>query len=536
MRKETSWPSWAIGGFSLALAGCGGGGSGVSSTAADLTVSGTAAIGAAIAAAKVDVKCATGSGSVTTGADGSFSITVAGGARPCTLRVPNGASSLHSLVEAGSGTTVTANITPLTDLLTALVAGGPADALFTTFDATAQGRASAAALATAKADLASALKAQIDLTGLDPLTGAAAVGSALDSKLIALATALGSANLSLDALATALVANPGSPGPVQTILQTSATTCAGLRSGRYRAINPGETDPVFATQVIQIDATALTVKQSDGTVGTLTDLGNCAFDTLEGTLLVAPSGFAVFHSSVSAFENALLIPEQTIALSELAGTWNFVSYDRDASTLPFKPTTGYFTLDAAGHPSSNFTCTGQTNCVAESAGAGIAVSSGGGFESVEAGGTVKIFAFKTASGGIIFVALPPGQSGLAIATKQIARTLPAVGDVTKNRSFTIGSNGASSAISADETRTVTAVNTTAQSYTRVRQSDGQIDGFSINSPRNGMFYRPASVSPINGGGTSNVSEILLMPLPGGASVFTSVTAPASFLGFSINHP
>ena len=531
----------------FALAACGGGSGDDTASAptppADsppgataLSVSGTADGGAAIAAAPVAIKCATGTGSASTGADGRFSTTITGGIAPCVIEVTSSGSSLHSVFAAGS---TTANVTPLTELLTAQLAGSSASALFTTFDGAAQAKVTAAGIAMAETDLTAALKSKVDLAGLHPLTGDAAAGTVLDQRLDALAASLAAARLTTAQLAAALVANPGSPAPVQTILQTASAACAGLRSGRYRTIDPLGTDLAFNTQVVEVDAVALTVKESDGLLNTLVDTGNCSFGLDGNTLLVAQSGFGVFRppaalSSGKGFSIAM--PEQALALSELAGTWNYVSYYRDAPIQPFMPSAGYFTLDPTGKVSNNFECIGRAICTPAGSAANVTVNPAGGFQVVASDGTLRIFAYKTGSGAITAAMLESGQRGIILATLQAARTLPAVGDVNTSRSFSINSTGVASALSGDDTRTVTSVDAAAQSYSRTRQSDGSIDGFSINSPRTGMFYRPASVSPVNGGGTINISEILLLPLPGGASVFTSATAPNNFFGLSVNHP
>ena len=121
----------------FALAACGGGSGDDTASAptppADsppgataLSVSGTADGGAAIAAAPVAIKCATGTGSASTGADGRFSTIITGGIAPCVIEVTSSGSSLHSVVAVGS---TTANVTPLTELLTAQLAGSSASAM-----------------------------------------------------------------------------------------------------------------------------------------------------------------------------------------------------------------------------------------------------------------------------------------------------------------------------------------------------------------------------------------------------------------------
>ena len=533
----------------VTLAACGGGGGGSGGTSAagaaapsaaggDLTVSGTAVERSAPqAGAAVAVKCASGNGAATTGADGSYAAVIPNGVAPCVLELAGSAGKLRSLVAAAAGGRATANITPLSELLTAQVAGGSAAALFSTFDGAAQAKVGTAAFAQAKADLEAALASKVQLAGLDPVTGAMPPGGAVAAALDALAATLATAGLTLDQLSATLLANQGSPAAVETVIQPRAANCAGLRSGSMRAIGMLETDPAFRTQVIQVDAGTLAVRESDGSISTFTDNGSCEFGTPYGTLLVSRGGFAVFRPTMASGGVSILIPEQKLALAELAGTWNALEYSRDVATKPFEPFGDYFTLDAAGKVVSSFTCVGLGACTADPVGNdAFTVDPDGGFRAVAPDGVLRLFAYRNASGAIIAVALYPNQRGIVVATKQVEQALPSVGDVIRNRNFTINATGAGSAISALETRTVIAVDAATQSYTRVRQSDGLIDGFRINSPRIGLFYRPAGTSPLNGGGTAPISEIVLLPLPGGASVFTSATAPNNFFGFSITPP
>jgi hypothetical protein len=93
---------------------CGGGGGGGGQQATVL--SGTAAVGAAVAAATVNVYDATGKlvGTGTTGADGNFSITLTeNGKAPYVLKLVKDEITLHALhADAGNGVV---NITPLSD-------------------------------------------------------------------------------------------------------------------------------------------------------------------------------------------------------------------------------------------------------------------------------------------------------------------------------------------------------------------------------------------------------------------------------------
>ncbi|HSW07408.1 hypothetical protein [Aquabacterium sp.] len=82
----------------------------------DITVTGTVAKGDAISGAAVTVTCKSGTGTATTNAQGSYTVTVVDGTGPCLLSATTGGVTLRSMA-IGSGTSLTANISPLTDML-----------------------------------------------------------------------------------------------------------------------------------------------------------------------------------------------------------------------------------------------------------------------------------------------------------------------------------------------------------------------------------------------------------------------------------
>jgi hypothetical protein len=93
-----------------ALVACGGGTSSGSSPTS--TVSGTAAVGAALANASITLTCKNGSGSATANSNGAYTATFAFDG-PCAITATGGAITIHSFA-AGAGTF---NVTPLTELL-----------------------------------------------------------------------------------------------------------------------------------------------------------------------------------------------------------------------------------------------------------------------------------------------------------------------------------------------------------------------------------------------------------------------------------
>ena len=150
-----------------------------------LTLSGTAATGRAISGAPISVKCQVGSGTGTTGDDGSFQIGVLNGLLPCLLQAtdPVDGSNLHS-VAAGTGQSATANITPLTEMVTARTLGREPASAFAAFDSAETGRAvTSAAIRVAQADVANVLGDTVNTASLKdfiatPLKAATAANAA----------------------------------------------------------------------------------------------------------------------------------------------------------------------------------------------------------------------------------------------------------------------------------------------------------------------------------------------------------------------
>jgi hypothetical protein len=186
----------------LMLVGCGGGGGGGTETAqaSSLQLSGTAATGLALVGSTVDVRCASGTGAATTNETGGYTVTVTDGALPCMIKVTGQADgvtvTLHSVTEAGttsgSATTAVANVTPLTELIVAQLAGATPASYFESFGAgtTITTEQLTAATTTLLSSLQTATG--IDLGTIDPFKStlvpatATAGGNAYDDALEAL--------------------------------------------------------------------------------------------------------------------------------------------------------------------------------------------------------------------------------------------------------------------------------------------------------------------------------------------------------------
>ena len=110
----------------LTVACSGGGGSG------GVILSGVAATGAALPGATVTSKCSQGSTETSlTDANGNYSL-ISSGVLPCLIRAQSGSTVLHS-VATGSGTTASANISPMTEAVVNQLTDDPV-ALFANFD------------------------------------------------------------------------------------------------------------------------------------------------------------------------------------------------------------------------------------------------------------------------------------------------------------------------------------------------------------------------------------------------------------------
>ena len=520
----------------LVLAGCGGGGggSGGPTVPSSVTIAGTAAKGAVLPGATVTIKCAAGTGTATTAADGKYTATLTGASLPCALRVVGTDGSVFHSVVAGTGNTGTfaANLTPLTELLVALATGATPG---TFFDGLGSGTVvSTASLTQALAYLTSAVAGVADLTGSNPITDALVAGNALDQKIDAVVAAFTSAGVTLAQVTVAVVANPSSPTVVTAALAPAASGCAWLKSGRFRMISPQETDPKWRAHVLQVNATALTITDQDGVSGPVTADGDCQFSVDEpdavNKVMVSSGGVLVVHSQSKTIATdrsfTFGLPEQTLPLSEFAGTWNVASWDPHSGIAApgYVAQSQEVTLDATGQITAASECLGLAACVA---GTGpfprLSVNaSSGGFDVIENGSVnARVFMFKALSGKAVVVFLDNEGQFFIASRKASLGTLPAVGTVASFRQVLWNGNGTIAPINEDMT-TITASDAVAGTTTRLLASNGRVDLLTYESPRTGLRYRAPNSCTINGA-ANNCAEIVQLPLQGmGVTVTMSV--------------
>ena len=185
---------------SLLMTACGGGDGGTPAPAAS-TLGGTAAVGAPIVGGAVSVSCASGSAmSTTTGNTGAWQVTTAGQTLPCAVQVSGGTvagspnSTAYHSIAINFGTL---NITPLTDLVIANLAGKSPSAWFTGLTGASLQSTQSAALSTALENVKTALGLTTALKGANPLTASfqATKGNVIDDILEAMAAAWKKAGL-----------------------------------------------------------------------------------------------------------------------------------------------------------------------------------------------------------------------------------------------------------------------------------------------------------------------------------------------------
>ena len=559
MRVKTS-NAWGLALVATAaLTACGGGGSDATvtpPTASSVTIAGTAAKGVALAGATVSVKCAAGTGTATTGVDGKYTVTIGGANLPCALKVAGtDGTTFHSLL-AGTGTSgsFTANLSPLTELLVAKAASATPATFYTNF---ASGTAPSSATVTQAIDALKALVAGVvDLTGIDPVIDALVAangsnaGNALDAKIDKLMAVLATAQVTLAELTSAVVSNPNVPDPIKTILSPVAASCSWLRSGKYRMINPYETDPLWKAHVLEIDAVALTAKTWQGTVIPFAANSGCQFtiDSVDetNTVMVSSGGVLVVYSQSKTVPTgrhvAVGLPEQTLPASEFAGIWNVAGWDPASGIAApgYVAQTDEATLDATGQLTAVSRCLGLAACTA---GTGpfprfVVNAASGGFDLIENGATIaRAFMFKTLAGKAAFVVLANDGQFIVAMRKEALGTLPAVGTATNFREFNLNGNGTITNL-VDKTNTVTAVDTATRVVTRIRAADSRVDMLTFDKPRDGLRYRAPNSCTVSGAPT-NCAETVQLPLQGmGITLALSVgTNPtAAFFNVSIGKP
>lgn len=568
-----------------ALAACGGGGDAGTTdtgtgggTPAALTVSGVAARGAALAGATVEASCASGGGSATALADGSYSLAITGGVLPCVLKATSsdGATTFYSLA-AGSGATATANITPLTELVIAQMTGQEPAAFYAS--ASADATALTAAMTAEKIDAAStAVIGTLQAAGVDTsaitdiVSGSlsAGTGAGYDGVLDTLGTTLSDSGTTLGELVTTVATtSPAAAAsaptttsggesvasnllPAALLLKPRAAHCGALRSTAYRFIvvkasaSTGLADPLTTLDLGTLDATAAagpTWTYADGSTDVLVpvDGENCHFTTSDpdgGTadVVVAPSGIVVARSSMTwdpttdtrdtAMRMVIALPVQTLAVADLAGSWNALGWQRDGTGAIVDAVSASVGDDGA----VTFGCTENSLADADAACTvvdgphpGFTTRADGGFDLTLIDGTkLRAFAYKAGNGITTVVALHADGS-VHLLTPKRTLTGPAVGDTHKAWNVQMTGGWIAADPLAYNSFTIAGVDAAAGTFTRtvapVATGVTHEQTLALNTGRTGYLHRNAATAPASDGSTVTVREMYALKLGVGISAY-----------------
>lgn len=339
--------------------------------------------------------------------------------------------------------------------------------------------------------------------------------------------------------ATSLSSEPSLPAEL--LLRPAAPNCAALRSGTYRLVffAPGEGGQAF-TDTFVLDAPTLKATGSDGEVSALIANGDCQYTMPDGAeMVVGQAGVAVLRSAERpGFVAGMALPEQAHPVSILAGTWNYLGLgDTDGSFGIPSLYSGELTVDASGKVTADLFCDNLVNCVAETPDASFVftANSAGGFD-LDGG---PAFAYRAGGGEVMVVFLSPDGS-FALATRKVARTLPAVGSINLSWNFTITPEYTSpNALSSSE-NTIVSHASDGASFVRNAVIDfasgaTRPETVQINTPREGFARRVPETVTTSTGGSSVVSEWVVLTLRGIG--ITPVAFPASNqMVLSVNKP
>ena len=543
----------------VALAGCGGGGSdstpGGTAVVGPLTLSGVVAARAAATGQPVDIQCASGTGTATSNADGSYTVTVTDGQLPCVLRAKGTADGDLYSVATGSGRTATANLTPLTHLVVASMAGGTPATFYNNFGADMGALVTPArveaALATVQADL-TARGIQTAAVG-NPITaalvpaGTAQAANPYGEVLAGLEASLTTTGTTLAQLVTAVAkASPTVRLPAELLRQPQASNCAALRSGtlRFVWIAPAElkADGDLGTvSRVTLDAPMLTFGNANGTSTSVTADGTCRYKGSTGMngdpaeVVVSQGGVMLASSTIGGVKRlGIGFPEQSLTLADLAGEYNMMQVESNqgvvvGSGLTFRLNASGAVESAACQPGEVLarTCTplsGLFPKLSVNAAGGVTMTSSDPAEPW----TSRWFAYRTGSGDVMLLWI--GQGGtFGFASPKVARTLPSLG-TSRSWGASMDMERVASATTFGETTYLTKrVDAATDSYVRTIRNpllatdDSHDQTIQHNWPRAGWTHLAAGSSPTPSGTLVSFREWVNLRLLGtGLSVTYSV--------------
>ena len=558
------------------VAACGGGGGAQSG----VQLSGVAATGLAMANAPVDVKCASGTGTATTNASGAYTVTVENGAMPCIVKVTSTAAdgttvTLHSLAQ-GSGSTATANVTPLTEMILARAVGTLPSDLFSNFGS---GTAvTAAAVTQARTEILAALStvAGVDLTAIDPfatpLVAATADnptgGNNYDKLLDQLGTVVTPAML--PQVVSQIASTTSSTAPVTltevvaNIAKGTLEGCPQALSGKYRIV-----DYVGASDVVDIDFKAGLVKAADGDFPITLASQACEFNVAgqaPTTVMIGPAGAGVTRDAERA---AFIFPVQAHTVASVLGDWEFLESGVEEVSHGNAARHWVGQLSIAGDGKAAV-C--DYNVMLNDFGSGcqpdtddpatIVGQADGTFKLQYGDGATDVYGFRAPGGALTLFGTNNAAGSLDaevlktsfVLTRPQTATASPVGTVSKFwdvlQSVSINtSTGAAILDSRSQpiytaeaprrnSNAVTSVTETSvtRKLTSSGDDNGRVDTLTLNDPIPGLRSRPSGIDTSTGSSIP-YSAVIIRSLPGiGMSVALDMRADAHFMSYTVTRP
>jgi len=319
-----------------------------------------------------------------------------------------------------------------------------------------------------------------------------------------------------------------------------------LKSGTYRIIEPNF-GAASQTETVSVDAATLQVTSQGGT-GTLVPNGECRYTDASSDVVVSPAGVVVVHSfddDLKQFRVSFGFPEQTLAVSDIAGTWNMLGAHlvsgNSTSSASYGAVAGTITVSSAGAVSGQV-CDNITACSDITDTITVSSNAAGGFDVVNATdpSTSHLFAYRAPSGDVSMVNVDDDGS-VVFFSKQRTNTVSSVGAKSESWGTWMNTSFVSTNQVSESSFTTTANDSAGGTWTRTSDIDGHVETLFANNPRNGYTHREQATATATGGATVTVSEFTALGLAGtGVSVLwlPTIGQPSALgaLFFSVGKP
>jgi hypothetical protein len=340
--------------------------------------------------------------------------------------------------------------------------------------------------------------------------------------------------------------------PAEWLLKPAASNCSALRSGKYHWMMPikgGTLADQFDS--VSINASTLVATRGNGSTATWVPKGTCRYTSDAGRTEVVVSQAGVIVSRYlngSTYRTAFAVPEQAHSLAELAGDWNLMGMQTNASATGYTGITGSATLDISGIQVATTLCQNDitwgvkgADCTSPATLApGFQPNGAAGFDLVDSAKAVKgrAFLYRGGNGDVMLVRVDSDGS-FQLRTKQRTNPLPAVGAVSANWDTYVDNQLVPPSPLDAFGHTILSVDSVAQSYTRTQKNLVSLiertETLFTNNPRNGYNYRPAGTTTASNGTTVSVNEITTLPMRGMGLGAVLLTRPQLF-DFSLAQP